>query len=264
MCVCVCVCVFRVRASLGDWPGCLEGGVCVCVCMRVFRVCVCVVCGRMCICADTRVLASCSEQGTTHRGVTDNPPTLHSGGRCDIHTHPRTHILRTFYLVPIRFDASKFSPACTVAKHVHVVVTPRFPACPEKCGPLQLSLAPVGRAEDRQLAQSVDGPKGATFTFSDVMPGKYKGTGRTGAWVRGACARPHTCAHTRTETRLHAHTHTHTQTHTPYSECFRRSGVHAYTDSRTHIQIDVHTHAHTYTCTHTHTHTTSLHSEPAA
>ena len=45
----------------------------------------------------------------------------------------------------------------------------------EKCGNLQLSLSPIGRTDDRQLTQTTNGPKGAAFTFTEVMPGKYKG-----------------------------------------------------------------------------------------
>lgn len=45
--------------------------------------------------------------------------------------------------------------------------------CIETCGPILLSLYSVGASEDRKIEAAEDG-KRATYTFEDVMPGKYK------------------------------------------------------------------------------------------
>ncbi|WAR04700.1 NOMO2-like protein [Mya arenaria] len=47
--------------------------------------------------------------------------------------------------------------------------------CIEKCGPIEISLDAVGRS-DKQIAQTQGNQKTSTFTFENVLPGKYKAT----------------------------------------------------------------------------------------
>lgn len=54
--------------------------------------------------------------------------------------------------------------------------------CIEKCGFIEVSLDPVGRADQKQIVQVKDGPKGGTFSFSDIMPGKYRATLLQDTW----------------------------------------------------------------------------------
>ena len=47
-------------------------------------------------------------------------------------------------------------------------------AISEKCGAMEVSLEAVGRS-DKQIVPTRDTDKGSTFTFDNVLPGKYKG-----------------------------------------------------------------------------------------
>ncbi|KAL3886602.1 hypothetical protein ACJMK2_026586 [Sinanodonta woodiana] len=53
--------------------------------------------------------------------------------------------------------------------------------CIEKCGPVEMSLDGVDRSE-KQIAQARETQKGASFSFENVIPGKYKVTLLRDSW----------------------------------------------------------------------------------